>query len=140
MKLVLAILFIAATSFVNSCSKPAIELKEGILELPLKNCAKGTISENKLTLCFDSLIADSRCPANAICIWQGTATARFSLTKNKETVTFVLSTLNTPPTYIKDTILLGYKIEFINLSPYPGTEAAPVPNDKIKAEIKITKQ
>jgi hypothetical protein len=43
------------------------------------------------------------------------------------------------PTYNRDTALLRYKIEFINLSPYPGTAPIPLPPDKIKAEIKITK-
>ena len=139
MKSALIIIFIVATNFVNSCSKSDVKFKEGVLELPLTKCANGTITENKLSLCFDSLVSDSRCPANAICVWQGTAVARFSLTKNNETTSFVLSTLDMPPTYNKDTALLGYKIEFINLSPYPGTAPTPVPVNKIKAEIRITK-
>jgi len=35
---------------------------------------------------------------------------------------------------------MGYKIEFVNLSPYPGTVQTPVPADQIKAELKITKE
>ena len=140
MKLFLYIIPAAIVMMAHSCSKKDVELKEGTLEIALKRCGSGEIAGDNVRLCFDSLISDSRCPANAICIWQGTATARFSLTKNNETKTFVLSTLNQPPTYIKDTILLGYKIEFVNLSPYPGTAPTPVPADKLKAELKITKQ
>jgi hypothetical protein len=44
-----------------------------------------------------------------------------------------------PGTYNKDTSLFGYKFEFINLSPYPGTVPTPVPDDKIKAEVRITR-
>lgn len=140
MKLVLYIIPVAMVMMAHSCSKKDVELREGTLAITLKRCGSGDIGGDNVRLCFDSLLSDSRCPANAICIWQGTATARFSLTKNKETKTFVLSTLNQPPTYVKDTILMGYKIEFINLSPYPGTAPVPVPADKLKAELKITKQ
>jgi hypothetical protein len=139
MKLFLYLMPVAVIIMAHSCSKKDIELREGIFEIAVKKCASGKISNDDLRLCFDSLISDSRCPANAMCIWQGTATARFSLTKNGETKTFVLNTLNQPPTYIKDTILMGYKIEFVNLSPYPGTVPTPVPADKTKAEIRITK-
>jgi len=140
MKLFLFIVPAVMILMANSCSKRDVELREGTIELALKRCGNGHIGGNSLRLCFDSLVSDSRCPANAMCIWQGTATAKFSFTKNNETKTFVLSTLDLPPTYTKDTVLMGYKIEFVNLSPYPGTVSTPVPADKIKAELKITKQ
>jgi hypothetical protein len=140
MKLFLYLVPVVTILMANSCSKKDVELREGTLELTLKRCGNGEIAGNNLRLCFDSLITDSRCPANAMCIWQGTATAKFSFTKDNETKTFVLSTLDMPPTYTKDTVLMGYKIEFVNLSPYPGTVPMPVPADKIKAELKITKQ
>jgi hypothetical protein len=44
------------------------------------------------------------------------------------------------PNYTKDTVLAGYKIEFINRLPYPGTFTPPAPDSQIKAELKITKQ
>ena len=140
MKLLLYIVPAVMILMAHSCSKKDVELREGTVEIALKKCANGEIGSDNLRLCFDSLISDSRCPANAMCIWQGTATARFSITKNNETKTFVLNTLKAPPTFIKDTILMGYKIEFVNLSPYPGTVPPPVPADKIKATLKITKQ
>ena len=140
MKTLLFILFITLTAFVNSCSKSGVELKEGTLNLALKKCADGKINGDKLSFCFDSLVSDSRCPANAMCVWQGTAVAKFSLTKNNETSSFELATINMSPNYHKDTTIMGYKIDFINLSPYPGTVPTPVPADQIKAELKITKQ
>ena len=141
MKTFLIILSIATITLGNSCSKSADKrLKEGTIELILNESAEGNIDGDKVKLAFDALVSDSRCPANAMCIWQGTAVCKFSFTKNNETSTFELSTLNMPPTYHKDTVVLGYKIEFINLLPYPGTVTSPAPNDQIKAELKITKQ
>ena len=64
----------------------------------------------------------------------------FSFTKNGDTHRFSLSTLTLKPNYTKDTVIAGYKIEFINLSPYPGTVADPIPDSQRKAELKITKQ
>jgi hypothetical protein len=72
-------------------------------------------------------------------VWAGSALAKFSLTKNGESTSFSLATLKYG-SYNKDTVIMGYKIEFVNLSPYPGTVSTPVPADRIKAEIKITRQ
>ena len=141
MKLFLSILlFITLTAFVNSCSKSGNRLREGTIELKLSDCEKGNIEGDDLKLCFEAVVGDSRCPANAVCVWQGAATASFSFTKNGDTHRFNLSTIAMKPNYSKDTVIAGYKIEFINLSPYPGTVSTPVPNDQIKADLKITKQ
>jgi hypothetical protein len=139
MKLFLSIfLFITLTAFVNSCSKSGNELREGTIELKFSDCENGNIAGDDLKLCFNAVVSDSRCPANAVCIWEGAATA-FSFTKNGDTHRFNLSTITMKPNYTKDTVIAGYKIEFINLSPYPGT-VDPLPDNQRKAELKITKQ
>jgi hypothetical protein len=141
MKLFLSILlFITLTAFVNSCSKSGGKFREGTIELKLSDCENGSISADDLKLCFEAVVNDSRCPANAVCIWQGAAKATFSFTKNKDNHRFDLSTITMKPNYTKDTVIAGYKIEFINLSPYPGTVADPIPDSQRKAELKITKQ
>ena len=140
MKLILSVLAFSLMAFGNSCSKSGNRLREGIVELKLSECESGTISGENLKLCFTAVVSDSRCPANAMCIWQGTAVGRFSFTKGNETSTFDLSTVDIPPTYNKDTVLMGYKIEFVNLHPYPGTVPNPIPDRDRKAEIKITKE
>ncbi|HMK17056.1 MAG TPA: hypothetical protein VK492_02555 [Chitinophagaceae bacterium] len=141
MKLFLSIvLFITLTAFVNSCSKSGDKFKEGTIELKLSGCEDGSVSGDDLKLCFEAVVSDSRCPANAVCIWQGAATATFSFTKNSKTHRFNLSTIKMQPNYTKDTVIAGYKIEFINLSPYPGTVTDPIPDSQRKAEVNITKQ
>jgi hypothetical protein len=144
MRLFLSILlFITLTAFVNSCSKSGgtgDNLREGTIELKLSDCEKGDIAGDDLKLCFTAVISDSRCPANAVCIWEGAATASFSFTDNGDTHRFNLSTIIMKPSYSKDTVIAGYKIEFINLSPYPGTVTGPISDSQKKAELKITKQ
>ena len=141
MKLFLSILlFTTLTAFVNSCSKSGNKFREGTIELKFADCENGNIAGDNLKLCFDAVVSDSRCPANAMCIWQGAATATFSFTKNSKTHRFNLSTITMQPNYTKDTVIAGYKIEFTNLTPYPGTVADPIPDSQRKAEVKITKQ
>jgi len=141
MKTFLIILSIATITLGNSCSKTNNKrLAEGTIELKLHESAEGNIKGDRVKLDFDAVVSDSRCPANALCIWQGAATATFSFTKNGDSHRFNLSTITMEPNYTKDTVLAGYKIEFINLLPYPGTFTPPAPDSQIKAELKITKQ
>lgn len=141
MKTFLIILSIATIALGNSCSKSNNKrLEEGTIELKLHEIAEGRIEGDRVKLGFDAVISDSRCPANAVCIWQGAAIAAFSFTKNGDTHRFNLSTITMETDYTKDTLIAGYKIEFKNLLPYPGTFTPPAPDSEIKAELKITKQ
>ena len=141
MKTFLIILSVATISLGNSCSKSGDKrLTEGTIELTLHESAQGSINGDRVKLGFDAVVSDSRCPANAMCIWQGAATAKFSFTKNGDLHRFNLSTIKMEPNYTKDTVIAGYKIEFIHLLPYPGTFTPPAPDSQIKAELKITKQ
>jgi hypothetical protein len=63
---------------------------------------------------------------------------KFSLTRDEQTYPFALATMNMPNSYKKDTVILGYKIELINLHPYPKTSSS-TPNNKKIAEVKISK-
>jgi hypothetical protein len=141
MKTFLIILSVASISLGSSCSKSgAKQLSEGTFELKLHESAEGNLKGDNVKLTFDAVVSDSRCPANAMCVWQGAATATFSFTKNRDTHRFNLSTINMEPNYKKDTVIAGHKLEFIHLLPYPGTFTPPAPDSDVKAELKITKQ
>jgi len=135
----IVIVLIACLAFTNGCKKPISESKEDSLTITLHGCANNIFSDSQVRLCFDSVISDSRCPANANCVWQGMAVCKFSFVKNSKTYPLILSTLALPGLYNKDTIVAGYKIEFINLLPYPGLPPEPAPGNVIRAEVKITK-
>jgi hypothetical protein len=130
---------IACMGLLYACERSELDTPERTLNITLHKCSNPAFSGNRISLCFDSVLTDSRCPFNAMCFWQGYAACKFSLSSNGETYPFALSTLKLPNIFSKDTIISGYKIEFINLEPYPGTVSYPVPESKIKAEVKITK-
>ncbi|MEO8404751.1 MAG: hypothetical protein ABI480_09155 [Chitinophagaceae bacterium] len=104
----------------------------------LDQCVTPSFESDNIRLCMNEVLSDSRCPANANCIWQGAASAKFTFTKNGSPHPIVLSTLSLAPGFTKDTTIDGYKIEFINLLPYPDFSHTPG-SDEIKAEVKITK-
>ena len=106
--------------------------------VPWKDCSEFENKTDHVTVCLDSLVDDSRYPAGVVCVWQGTAIAKFSVTVNNNQEPVTLSTLKLPG-FPSDTILMGYKIEFVNLLPYPEFN---VSHDisEYRAEVKIRKQ
>lgn len=80
---------------------------------------------------------DSRCPVNAVCIWRGIAVARFKVNASNTEHTITLANWQFQ-SYIKDTTVAGFKIEFINL--FSQTEAMKSFRYKdYVAEVKVTK-
>lgn len=101
----------------------------------LQQCYEQASGSEMIRLCLDSVLEDSRCPRNVVCVWSGVARIKLTLSSKNYSHSFRLASLKAPPHYINDTILEGYKFQFINLSPYPGDAPSAV-----KAEVKITKQ
>ncbi|MEP7141902.1 MAG: hypothetical protein ABI707_03475 [Ferruginibacter sp.] len=90
-----------------------------------------------LTCSLDSVIQDSRCPVNATCVWQGVAVARFKISRKNIQNTITLATFKFGE-YDTNTTVAGFKIELINVSPYPELAIPHNYNDYV-AEVKITK-
>ena len=103
-----------------SCDKPVEETRYQFPFIEINHCSDTTINGQTVEICFDSLISDSRCPANAECIWQGESTVKLSLHTAGVQQSFKLSTFNHPPTFRNDTTISGYKIKLLSVSPYPG--------------------
>ncbi len=88
-----------------------------------------TIDSEGLTIHFSS-ISDSRCPAEAVCFWEGIATASVEISSSKESGTITLNTFGAcaplePDLFNgpcegeqKDT--LGYRFTLVSIDPYPG--------------------
>jgi hypothetical protein len=114
MKSLLLLLLLPALLFV-SCKKDRDH--PGLIKVYLHGCSPMLPYPNAV-ICFDSLVSDSRCPRESVCIWEGEAIARFTLKVNGQERSVTLSTngFSQPA----DTLLLGYRIRFADLTPYPG--------------------
>ena len=97
-------------------------------------CNEARLNGQKAQLCLDK-INDSRCCSLCYCVWQGVATASFTLKLNNQSISFQLHTLNIPSPYKTDTTIKGYNIKLLKVTPYPGESSEPK-----KAEVMITKQ
>jgi hypothetical protein len=99
------------------------------VDLAYKKCLYDPARQSYL--CLDSILTDSRCPSDVVCVWAGEAIARFKIGK-----------YNSIPVYIdlkegvKDTVVVGYKISFIKLLPYPALSHQTKP-EEYKARIVI---
>ena len=67
---------------------------------------------------MDSVLGDSRCPSNVQCVWEGNAEVRFLFTVDSIQTDFALNT-NGGMQFNSDTIIDGYSISLLDLSPYP---------------------
>ncbi len=73
-----------------------------------------------LIIRFDSLVADSRCPKDANCIWEGNAEVALTLLASKKNTSFVLNTNKTMET---ERSFDQYKVKLIDVKPYPTNPA-----------------
>ena len=77
-----------------------------------------------LTIKFNEIISDSRCPEGVICFWQGTAKIELKISKGSEIQT------DTIQTYIPEKIITigksnnSYKFLLKNVYPYPKYNTA----------------
>lgn len=94
--------------------------------------------EHEISIKFDSVLNDSRCPTSVICFWEGNAAVRYNFTKDNSSISFILNT-NARPDFKSDTIISGYKIELINLYPYPE-EPGIIPQNEYFTKILILKE
>ncbi len=77
-----------------------------------------TVTKDKVTVKFISVVEDSRCPESTNCVWAGNAKIRIKVSKSKgASKTFELNTNLKPQTVMFE----GYEIKLVNLNPKPAT-------------------
>jgi hypothetical protein len=74
-------------------------------------------------LTFVSRGADSRCPADVVCVWMGDASVRIAARTGNTSVERELHTGIEPHSLTAG----GYVVTVVGLLPYPGTQAANAP-------------
>jgi hypothetical protein len=74
-----------------------------------------------LTVEFKSVLSDSRCPMNAVCVWQGDAAVRLGLTLGGQRADTTLHSTIEPRTIA----FRGYDVGFVHLEPYPIADQKP---------------
>ena len=124
------VLIMTTAFLIIGCKKAAVKY-DGRTNLKLNEC---TVQGKNFTICFDSLITDSRCPYNEVCLWAGVAIAKFSLNQNNTTLPFYLAT-NAFSQFKTDTTINKIKISLQDILPHPN--ATPPSAATIVAVLKI---
>lgn len=107
--------------FLVACEKNNLLNNNGVV---LGKCPPGNIEPY---ICFDSLITDSRCPKDVVCVWQGTAIIKVSFYEASNVHHFRMSLKGFPALgYPSDTIINGHQVTFTDLTPYPENNS-PIP-------------
>ncbi len=74
-------------------------------------------ADHRISLTFDSLYGDGRCPIGMYCLWEGNALLHLALEDKKEGASEFI--LNTFDNFLTDTTIHGIRYELIDLEPYP---------------------
>jgi hypothetical protein len=84
------------------------------------------ITGEDMTMIFNGVIGDSRCPQNVICVWEGVASSNITIAHQSRDYTIVL---NQPGlTEQAEDNFIDYKITY-SLNPYPGEGEEISPKD-----------
>ena len=94
------------------------------------------IKSEDITVTFLNVTADSRCPADVMCVWMGQADIELSVQKGDEESTLSLSIGGDSSP--EESIFDMYLIQLIELAPYPYSTDVIQP-DEYTATLKITK-
>jgi hypothetical protein len=128
--LVLSVITISCSD--SSTNYNEIELNK---EFNIKVGDSAVLVDRGVVIKFKSVAADSRCPAGAVCAWEGNATAILELkNSNVDTLTANLNT-SIEPKVVNFSNLI---IELKSLAPYPKLNESINPNNYI-AKLLIRK-
>jgi hypothetical protein len=98
------------------------------LELPMGRSA----DNGEITVTFDAVSEDSRCPSDVQCVWAGNGAIRLTLEGGDETEVVILNSTLTP----RQASFGPYTIGFRDLTPYPVSGEA-VDREDYTAHITI---
>lgn len=133
--------FLFAVLLLTSCNKDDDQTAnfDEIFELEFAETKDVENIDYKIS--FTELIEESRCPADAICVWEGRAVVQVQLQVqeaifNYELATFNSIDLDSLKTFTHD----EYTIELMEVNPYPGNIGQQANEEDYSIELRITKE
>ena len=92
------------------------------------------IGSTKLTVAFDGVSGDSRCPVDAVCVWEGDATVAVSVRQSSGERTAL--ELHTASGSAQEKPYGGYLIRLLALTPQPR-QGVPIPTADYRARFEV---
>ena len=105
-------------------------------QFELRVGGQATISGEALTVSFQGVPSDSRCPTGVQCVWAGNAVVQVVLSQGGKAAGLELNT-NLDP---KTGTYLNYEIELVSLAPYPTAKGGAISQSQYRATFVVRKQ
>jgi hypothetical protein len=99
------------------------------LDIPLGESVK--VEDQSLVLEFTEVTADSRCPANVVCVWAGEAKILLSATAQREDLGEHDLVLDPTGASSNSATIDGRVVTLVALNPYPGTSGSSASPDYV---------
>ncbi len=114
---------------------PTIQLDE-----PFTTCVHQTqwLPDAQMQLTINSVLEDSRCPAQVTCAWAGRAVLGLTLQQEGRLGYFRLSTM--PPDAQTFVYFRGYAVKLLEVSPYPQNPGETIPDKDYRVKLVVRKQ
>jgi hypothetical protein len=112
----------------GSCaSAAAITVKQQDHQIVLSPGASQRIPETDLTLVFETVVEDSRCPVGTNCVWAGDAIVRLRVdSANSKPTSYML---HTNDGFEREVVHDGVRIRLSSLAPEPTADGRPRAED-----------
>jgi hypothetical protein len=128
---------IALLPLVSGCAdSPTTPDKNVVLdeEFELAPGESARIGAADLTVVFDRVSADSRCPVDVVCIWEGDATV--AVTVRQPAREKAVLELHTSAGSAREKPYGGYVVQLVGLGPQPR-QGVPIPASDYRARLKV---
>ncbi|MBE3131833.1 MAG: hypothetical protein IMZ55_00020 [Acidobacteria bacterium] len=116
-------LVLVAAACSSSPARPTTSVDTRIT-VPIHQTA--TVAGASASVRFESILEDSRCPADANCVWQGQAAVRLTVVASARQVSIEL---RSDPAAARTASVNGLRFEWVQLDPYPFASRPTQPGD-----------
>jgi hypothetical protein len=107
------------------------------VELVLALNESRALPQSPLSLTFEAVVEDSRCPTGTECIWEGNAAVRVRLDeRGKTSVTHIVNTSSRFPQSFEHG---DVRVRLVKVEPYPGYDA-PVCSEDYRITVAISRK
>jgi hypothetical protein len=103
------------------------EMQSVAEKIELKVGESARLGSSDLTVVFEKVDSDGRCPKGVQCVWEGDAVVRLSIGRAKEGRTTAL--LHTQPDGERAVEAGGFRLRLEALNPYPTIERMTTPDE-----------
>lgn len=117
-------------------ARPDAQAKTDDIELAAG--ASATVGSTGVTLIFERVESDSRCPAGARCVWAGDAVVRLGIEARGKSKSRTIVRLHTNPREPREVRQAGLRIRLVALEPRPTLDREIDP-DEYRVRLSVAK-